>query len=84
MTPEVFGSPFASIRHSAQRTTEHRRRAQWLGLVAGNVAGAAFAVYLLLPNLRFFFQIGRPIGLVFAIQQVWVPLYSWPGARHGQ
>ena len=72
MTPEVFGSPFASIGHSAERTTEHRRRAQWLGLVAGNVAGAAFAVYLLLPNLRFFFQTGRPIGLVFAIQQVWV------------
>ena len=43
-----------------------------MGVVAGNVAGAGFAVYLLLPNLRFFFQTGRPIGLVFAIQQLWV------------
>jgi protein-S-isoprenylcysteine O-methyltransferase Ste14 len=41
-------------------------------LVAGNVAGAAFAVYLLQPNLRYFVQTGRFIGLVFVIQQVWV------------
>ena len=42
------------------------------GLIAGNLAGAAFAGYLLLPNLRFFVQTGRLIGLVFVIQQVWV------------
>jgi protein-S-isoprenylcysteine O-methyltransferase Ste14 len=41
-------------------------------LVAGNVVGAAFAWYLLLPNLRFFVQTGRLIGLVFVVQQVWV------------
>jgi protein-S-isoprenylcysteine O-methyltransferase Ste14 len=48
--------------------------ARWRGLAfhAGNVAGAAFAVYLLLPNLRFFLHTGRAIGLVFVIQQVWV------------
>ena len=40
--------------------------------MVGNVAGAAFATYLLLPNLRFFFQTHQPIGLVFAVQQAWV------------
>ena len=45
-----------------------------LGVVAGNVAGAAFAGYLLLPNLRFFVQTGRLIGLVFVLQQVWVAI----------
>jgi protein-S-isoprenylcysteine O-methyltransferase Ste14 len=44
-----------------------------LGLVAGNVAGAALAGYLLFPTLRFVVQGGRPIiGLVFLLQQVWV------------
>jgi protein-S-isoprenylcysteine O-methyltransferase Ste14 len=43
-----------------------------LRLVAGNVLGAAFAGYLLLPNLRFFVQTGLLIGLVFVLQQVWV------------
>jgi protein-S-isoprenylcysteine O-methyltransferase Ste14 len=43
-----------------------------LGLVAGNLLGAGFAGYLLLPNLRFFVQTGRLIGLVFVIQQAWV------------
>jgi protein-S-isoprenylcysteine O-methyltransferase Ste14 len=43
-----------------------------LGLFVGNLAGATVAVYLVLPNLRFFFDTGRPIGLVFAIQQIWV------------
>lgn len=36
------------------------------------MAGAAFAGYLLLPNLRFFAHTGRVIGLVFVVQQVWV------------
>jgi protein-S-isoprenylcysteine O-methyltransferase Ste14 len=36
------------------------------------VVGAAFAGYLLLPNLQFFLQSGRLIGLVFVVQQVWV------------
>jgi protein-S-isoprenylcysteine O-methyltransferase Ste14 len=54
------------------RTADHPHLARRLGFVAGNVAGAAFAVYLLRPNLQFFLQTGRPIGLVFVIQQVWV------------
>jgi protein-S-isoprenylcysteine O-methyltransferase Ste14 len=45
-----------------------------LGVVAGNLAGAAFALYLLLPNLRFFAETGRLIGLVFVIQQAWVAI----------
>jgi protein-S-isoprenylcysteine O-methyltransferase Ste14 len=48
------------------------RRLHWLRSVAGNAAGAAFAVYLLRPNLRFFLQTGQPIGLVYVIQQGWV------------
>ena len=50
----------------------HANRTSRLSLIAGNLAGAALAGYLLLPNLRFFFQTGRLIGLVFVIQQVWV------------
>jgi protein-S-isoprenylcysteine O-methyltransferase Ste14 len=42
------------------------------GVVAGNLAGTAFAIYLLLPNLQFFVRTGRLIGLVFMIQQAWV------------
>jgi protein-S-isoprenylcysteine O-methyltransferase Ste14 len=72
MTPDVFGSQSALIGYSAEPTADPRRRARRLGFVAGNVAGAAFAAYLLLPNLRFFLQTGRPIGLVFVVQQVWV------------
>ena len=49
-----------------------RSRRRWLALAAGNVAGAAVAVYLLLPNLQFFLRTGRPIGVVFVVQQVWV------------
>ena len=52
--------------------TERLSTARKLSLIAGNMAGAAFAVYLLLPNLRFFLDTGRLIGLVFVIQQVWV------------
>ena len=47
-------------------------RLRQLGLLSGNLAGAAFAVYLLLPNLRFFVQTGRLIGLAFVLQQLWV------------
>jgi protein-S-isoprenylcysteine O-methyltransferase Ste14 len=42
--------------------------------VLGNLAGAAFAVYLLLPNLRYFAQTGQSIGLLFVLQQVWVAI----------
>ncbi|MBV9166861.1 MAG: isoprenylcysteine carboxylmethyltransferase family protein [Solirubrobacterales bacterium] len=48
--------------------------ARWLRRIAGNALGAAFAAYLLVPNLRFFLHTGRPIGLVFAVQQAWVVL----------
>jgi protein-S-isoprenylcysteine O-methyltransferase Ste14 len=43
-----------------------------LEIVAANAGGAAFAVYLLRPNLEFFLRTGEPIGLVFVIQQAWV------------
>lgn len=47
-------------------------RPRSVGTVGANLAGAAFAAYLLLPNLRFFLDTLQPIGLVFAIQQAWV------------
>jgi protein-S-isoprenylcysteine O-methyltransferase Ste14 len=40
--------------------------------VAGNIAGAAFAGYLLIPNLKYFLETGAAISLVFVIQQLWV------------
>lgn len=40
--------------------------------MAGNIAGAAFAGYLLLPNLRYFLETGAALSLVFVIQQSWV------------
>lgn len=43
-----------------------------LVVVGGNALGAAFAAYLLRPNLQFFLRTHEPIGLVFAIQQAWV------------
>ena len=56
-----------------RRSFAHRRRSVGrLGGLAGNLAGAGFAGYLLLPNLRFFVHTGRLIGLVFVIQQAWV------------
>jgi protein-S-isoprenylcysteine O-methyltransferase Ste14 len=51
---------------------DHARGVRTVSLVAGNLIGAGFALYLLLPNLRFFVHTGRLIGLVFVIQQVWV------------
>jgi protein-S-isoprenylcysteine O-methyltransferase Ste14 len=51
--------------------TAHPRRARWLGFAA-NAAGAAFALYLLRPNLEFFLRTGRLVVLVFMIQQAWV------------
>jgi protein-S-isoprenylcysteine O-methyltransferase Ste14 len=61
-----------SVPSSAGRSPEHARLGRRVGLVVGNLVGAGFAVYLLLPNLRFFVETGRLIGLVFVIQQVWV------------
>jgi protein-S-isoprenylcysteine O-methyltransferase Ste14 len=61
------GAPLA-----ARRRLEAGRRGRGVGLVAGNLVGAGFAVYLLLGSLRFFVATGRLIGLVFVIQQVWV------------
>jgi protein-S-isoprenylcysteine O-methyltransferase Ste14 len=43
-----------------------------LASYGGNAAGAAFAAYLLWPDLRFFLQTLSPMALVFAIQQAWV------------
>jgi protein-S-isoprenylcysteine O-methyltransferase Ste14 len=73
------GSPSYSVESRersirAVRWTMVGRRAWWRrAIVIGcNAAGAAFALYLLRPNLEFFTQTHRPIGLVFAIQQGWV------------
>jgi protein-S-isoprenylcysteine O-methyltransferase Ste14 len=49
-----------------------RVRLRTLGTLGGNLAGAAFAAYLLVPNLQFFLDTGAPMALVFAIQQAWV------------
>jgi protein-S-isoprenylcysteine O-methyltransferase Ste14 len=40
--------------------------------LACNLAGAAFVLYLLRPNLRFFLDTHVPMALVFVLQQVWV------------
>lgn len=62
----------APVAYSAALIADRISPTRRLGFVVGNVAGAAFAGYLLLPNLRFFVQTGRLIGLVFVVQQVWV------------
>lgn len=72
MTVKEFGSPSASTRRSLGRGPNPASRVRRLSWVAGNGAGAALAVYLLLPNLQFFLDTGQAIGLVFVIQQVWV------------
>lgn len=61
-----------ALAWSAVRTADDANANRRWAVVAGNLAGAGFATYLLLPNLRFFLNTGRPIGLVFVIQQVWV------------
>jgi len=43
-----------------------------IGTLACNLAGAAFAVYLLRPNLRFFLDTHAPMALVLVLQQVLV------------
>jgi hypothetical protein len=72
MTVNVFGSPPASALRSSGRDPNPASRVRRLSWVAGNAAGAALAVYLLLPNLQYFLRTGQAIGLVFVIQQVWV------------
>ena len=47
-------------------------RVRTIATVVCNFAGAAFAVYLLEPNLRFFLDTHAPMALVFVAQQVWV------------
>ncbi len=59
-------------RFTAGQLRPARFRVRKLATIGGNVAGAAFAAWLLLPSLRFFLQTHHPIGLVFAIQQAWV------------
>jgi protein-S-isoprenylcysteine O-methyltransferase Ste14 len=72
MTAGTLGSEVASSQASPAPAHDDTPRGRWLAFAAGNVVGAAFAVYLLLPNLQFFRQTGRPIGLVFVVQQAWV------------
>lgn len=43
-----------------------------IAAVACNLAGAALAVLLLRPNLRFFLDTHAPMALVFVVQQAWV------------
>jgi protein-S-isoprenylcysteine O-methyltransferase Ste14 len=47
-------------------------RLRTISTAGGNLAGAAFAAYLLAPNLRFFLDTHAPMALVFAVQQAWV------------
>lgn len=47
-------------------------RVRTIATLGCNLVGAAFAVYLLLPNLRFFLDTHSPMAFVFVIQQVWV------------
>lgn len=54
---------------AAPRNRQQLRRLLTLG---GNLAGAAFAVYLLVPNVRFSLQSHNPMGFLLAIQQAWV------------
>lgn len=67
-----LGLRFLPVRSHGWPAPAARARARKLVTWGGNAAGAAFAGYLLLPNLRFFLQTHHPIGLVFAIQQAWV------------
>jgi hypothetical protein len=59
-------------RHLERAIGEGHRPRPHIRHAAGNAAGAAFAAYLMLPNLNFFLQTGRLIGFVFVIQQAWV------------
>jgi len=43
-----------------------------ISTLACNLAGAAFAVYLLRPNLRFFLDTHAPMAVVFVLQQLLV------------
>ncbi len=73
--PGATGAEDVSAPPPAARTWSAVTERLWLRklvTLAGNAAGAAFAAYLLLPNLRYFLQTHHPIGLVFAIQQAWV------------
>lgn len=68
----MHASQARPVRSLGWTALGRRPRARRAILVGGNVAGAALAAYLLWPNLQFFLQTHRPIGLVFAIQQAWV------------
>lgn len=67
-----IAAPLAPFRGADKRAGAWTR--QRLIRVAGNLAGATLAVVLLRPNLWFFVETHRPIGLIFAIQQAAVAL----------
>jgi protein-S-isoprenylcysteine O-methyltransferase Ste14 len=69
---DVRFSPTAVLAPARESVRLGRLRRGRLETLAANAAGAAFAVYLLLPNLRFFLETQQPVSLVFAIQQAWV------------
>jgi protein-S-isoprenylcysteine O-methyltransferase Ste14 len=47
-------------------------RVRTVATLVCNLAGAAFALYLLGPNFRFFLDTHAPMALLFVVQQVWV------------
>jgi len=62
---------------SVIRSTTSTAPAGWYSrvtVVACNLAGSAFAVYLLVPNLQFFLRTHAPMAAVFVLQQTLVGL----------
>lgn len=68
----VYRSRTVSSRAVGWPTRWEPARVRTIATLACNLAGAAFAVYLLEPNLRFFLDTHAPMALAFAVQQVWV------------
>ena len=68
----VYQPHSLSSRAVGWPTRRRQVRVRTIATLACNLAGAAFAVYLLRPNLRFFLDTHAPMALVFVVQQVWV------------
>jgi protein-S-isoprenylcysteine O-methyltransferase Ste14 len=70
--PQAPTARFPASHGSVARNSPFAKAPRWVVALPGNLAGVGLAAYLLLPNLRFFAQTGKLIGLVFVVQQVWV------------
>jgi protein-S-isoprenylcysteine O-methyltransferase Ste14 len=68
----VYRSHNASSWAIASPTRWGPVRLRIIAAATSNLAGAAFAVCLLRPNLRFFLDTHAPMALVFVVQQSWV------------